>query len=304
MKKTNANNDIIKDDDLETLFIDYINKIEKKQIKNEPWGYKTGFDSYDYILNGLHNSELTVIAGRHSMGKTVFVLNLAIQLAKQSIPVMYVTYDLSKEGICERILSSCCEIDNEKIKKGGLNNEKDWNKIAEAINEISQLLNNKYLYIIPNCTLYYKDLFDEIREFKKNHQNGVIILDYFQLVKLYKPEDTRIIELASLAAAFKHLTMEIELPVIIVSQVNKKCEERTDKKPILSDLAECDALAQHCDNLIFLYREEYYKPENTDYKNRATFTVAKQKNGKRGEFELLYIPQIYKFKNPIKNVLF
>ena len=283
----------------EQIFGDYIEKVQDKQCKNEVWGYKTDFESYDSITNGLHNSELTVIAARHSMGKTTFVLNLALKLAQQSIPVLYVSYDLAKEAICERLVSSCAEVESEKIKKGSLVDEKSWNKFGDALSEIGELVNNKILNLVPDCTLYYKDLFDKIREFKAEHKKGVVIVDYFQLVKLYRPEDTRIIELASLAAAFKHLTMEIKLPIILVSQVSKKCEERQDKKPNLSDLAECDALAQHSDNLIFLYRNEYYEPDNFESKNRAKLIVAKQKNGKRGEFELLYIPQLYKFKNPI-----
>lgn len=285
------------------LFGDYIEKIGNKQCKNETWGYKTDFDNYDLLTNGLHNSELTVIAARHSMGKTTFVLNLALNLVRQSIPVLYVSYDMSKEGICERLISSWSEVESERLKKGEIVNEKSWNKLCNTFSEISEFINNKILTLIPDCTLYYKDLFDKIREFKQEHQEGVVIVDYFQLVKLYRPEDTRIIELASLAAAFKHLTMEIKLPIILVSQVSKKCEERQDKKPILSDLAECDALAQHSDNLIFLYRNEYYDSENIDTRNKATLTIAKQKNGSRGEFELLYLPHIYKFKNPIRATL-
>lgn len=284
----------------EQIFGDYIEKVQDKQCKNEVWGYKTGFESYDSITNGLHDSELTVIAARHSMGKTTFVLNLALKLAQQAVPVLYVSYDLAREAICERLVSSCAEVESEKIKKGFLIDGKNCNRFADALSKIEELVNNKILNLILDCTLYYKDLFEKIREFKNEHKNGVIIVDYFQLVKLYRPEDTRIIELSSLAAAFKHLTMEIGLPVILVSQVSKKCEDRQDKKPILSDLAECDALAQHSDNLIFLYRNEYYNPEDIDSKNRAQFIVAKQKNGCRNEFELLYLPQIYKFKNPIK----
>lgn len=284
----------------EQIFGDYIEKVQDKQCKNEIWGYKTDFESYDLITNGLHDSELTVIAARHSMGKTTFVLNMALKLAQQGIPVLYVSYDIAKESICERLVASCAEVESEKIKKGSLVDEKSWNRFVEALSEIGELINNKILNLIPNCTLYYKDLFEKIREFKNEHKKGVVIVDYFQLVKLYSPEDTRIIELASLAASFKHLTMEIKIPLILVSQVSKKCEERQDKRPILSDLAECDALAQHSDNLIFLYRHEYYEPDDFESKNKAKFIVAKQKNGKRGEFELIYVPQIYKFKNPIK----
>ncbi len=288
------------------LICPYIEKVENHYRKDVTWGYPSGFDDYDEITKGLHKSELTIIAARHSMGKTAFVLNLAVNLAQQKIPVLYISYDLSKEAIAERLLTSLAGIENIKIKSGNLN-EKDWQKLMEATEIIDKQI-SEYLQIIPDCHLYYKDLFDEIRKFKANNENGVVIIDYFQLIKLYRPEDTRIIELSSLAVAFKHLTMEIKMPVILLSQVSKKCEERTDKRPILSDLAECDALAQHSDNLIFIYREDYYdnKNQEDDYntypKNKgvADFNLAKHKNGKIGNFKLLFQAEINKFKNLIK----
>lgn len=283
----------------------YVKKVEQRYNNDVAWGYLTGFNDYDEITNGLHNSELTVIAGRHSMGKTTFALNLAISLAQQKIPVLYVSYDLSKEAIAEHLLTALAEVENTRIKSGNLS-KKDWDKLTYAIDIIDKQL-NKYLKVIPDCHLFYKDLFDKIRKFKSDNENGVVIVDYFQLIKLYRAEDTRIIELSSLAAAFKHLTMEIKLPIILLSQVSKKCEDRDNKRPMLSDLAECDALAQHSDNLIFIFREDYYNNiSNNDEeekflkdKNVADFNIEKQKNGPIGQFKLLYQPQINKFKNII-----
>ena len=278
---------------------EFMNKLEDVYNKKESWGYSTGFYEYDNITKGLSDSELTVIAARHSMGKSTFVLNLALNLAQQDIPVLFISYDLDKTAISQRLLSSIAEVDAQRMKEGTFS-PKDWEKISEAISILDNLNKKQTLNIISGCYLYYKDMFDLIRKFKEDHNKGVVIVDYFQQIKLYKQEDTRIIELSSLASAFKHLAMEIDMPIILVSQVSKKCEDRSDKRPILSDLAECDALAQHCDNLAFIYRDEYYDNDNPENKNKSEFIFAKQKNGPRGNFELLYQAPIFKFKNPVQ----
>lgn len=285
------------------IFGDFFDKVEEVNYTGKSWGYQTGFNNYDDLTKGLHKSELTVVAGRHSMGKSSFVLNIATNLVKQEIPVLYVSYDLDKTGLALRIISAISEVIGDNIKAQLMDANK-WEKVSNAMSTVVKWQEHKLLELIPNCYLYYKDLFDLIKNFKEEHQEGVVIIDYFQLVKLYKSEDTRIIELSSLAAMFKHLASEIEMPIILVSQVNKKCEERNDKRPLLSDLAECDALAQHCDNLVFIYRDEYYDDENPENKNKAELIVAKQKNGPRGKIELLYQAPIFKFKNPIKSNIF
>ena len=292
------------------LFLKVYDKMDDCYNKSLSWGYKTGFYELDELTKGLHKSELTVIAARHSMGKTSFVSNLAVNLAKENTPVLYISYDLDQESIATRLISTISEVESSKIKDIR-NNVQQYEKVANAMLELSKLADSGMLQIEANCYLYYKDLFDLIRKFKEEQGNGVVIVDYFQLVKLYKQEDSRIIELSSLAAAFKHLAMEIEMPIVLVSQVNKKCEDRREKRPLLSDLAECDALAQHSDNLIFIYREDYYRQNwDEDYdeyaeivnaKGTAEITIAKQKNGPRGKFELIYQGNIYKFKNKIQN---
>lgn len=300
----------VSNDLISNIIQPYYDKIDQKYSTKDIWGYSTKFYDYDSITNGLHNSELTIIAARHSMGKSAFALNLATSLADQEIPVLYISYDLSKEAIAERLLSSIAEVDSNKIKSGNYSHT-IFDKILPALGYIDKKI-NAFLHIIPNCYLNYKDLFEVIRKFKEDFNNGVIIVDYFQLIKLYRPEDTRIIELSSLAAEFKHLAMEIELPIILLSQVSKRCEDRVNKNPILSDLAECDALAQHSDNIIFIYREDYYKnlDDEEDYiinnktKGEAIFTVAKQKNGPTGQFKLLFQAEINKFKNPLRSECF
>ena len=160
------------------------------------------------------------------------------------------------------------------------------------------------MQIISGCTLTWQELFDEIRYFSSNNPNGVVIVDYFQLIKLIGNED-RIVELSILAGSIKRLAIELDIPIVLLSQVTKKLREQQNKHPNLEDLAECDALAQHADNVVFIYRDSYYEPskdleDDSTRKNTAEIIIAKQKNGPTGTINLLYQDNICKFKNVIK----
>jgi len=274
------------------------------------WGYSTGYRDYDELTGGLHNSELTVVAARHSMGKSSFVLNLALNLAQNNIPVLFVSYDMDSETISSRLISSYAKVSSSKIKSGEITRNKDLDKIVKAIEDIGKLTENYMLNVIPDCTFNFKKLSEEIRNFKAEHEDGVVIVDYFQLIELERKED-RYTELTNMAAAFKRLAMEIKMPLVLVSQVSKKREDEQNKRPRLSDLAECDALAQHSDNLIFIYREDYYSMEKalnnseSDYdisfdaskKGQAEIIVAKHKNGPVKTIGMLFQAEITKFKD-------
>ena len=144
----------------------YLNKVENVCTKKTLWGYPTNFYEYDEITHGLHNSELTVVAARHSMGKTSFVLNLAINIAEQSIPTLLISYDLSEEALTGRLISSIAEVNSNVIKEGNLR-EKDWEKISAAYEKLSNLTENNFLNLVPGCCLNYKDLFETIKTFKR-----------------------------------------------------------------------------------------------------------------------------------------
>lgn len=285
----------------------------EKQINNKyekTWGYSTGFREYDKLTGGLHKSELTIVAARHSMGKSSFVLNLATNLASNNIPVLFVSYDMDGEAISSRLISSYAEINSTKIKSGEMKLPQDAEKMIKAIDEISKLTENEVLNVIPDCIFNFKKLSEKIRDFKTKHEEGVVIVDYFQLIELEKSED-RYTELTNMAAAFKRLAIEIKMPLVLVSQVSKKREDDQNKRPRLSDLAECDALAQHSDNLIFIYREEYYGKEkdlnnsdddfescvNPNVKGIAEIIVAKHKNGPVKTIKMLFQSEITKFKD-------
>lgn len=281
------------------------------------WGYPTGYRDYDELTGGLQKSELTVIAARHSMGKSSFVLNLADFLAGNNIPVLFISYDMSGETISSRLISSKSGISSTQIKNGNLRTQADYEKIIKALEVITKYTEDEILNVIPDCTYNFKKLSEEIRNFKAKYNEGVVIIDYFQLIELERKED-RYTELTNLAADFKRLAMEIEMPLVLVSQVSKKREDEQNKRPRLSDLAECDALAQHSDNLIFIYREDYYNMEkelnksdldyedclNTDKRGIAEIIVAKHKNGQVKTIEMLFQADITKFKDKLITEVF
>lgn len=286
------------------MIYSFYEKIEQNYDKKSScYGISTGFDDLDSITGGLHPSELTVIGGRQSMGKTALALNIMSNLVSQSIPVLYVSYEMSHNFLASRLLSSYTEIDNKKLQHGYLY-AKDWEKLAEAMDKFTDFADKELLHILPACNLNWKELFDEIRFFANNNSNGIVIIDYFQLIKLIGDID-RIVELSTLAGAFKRLAASLDIPIVLLSQVVKKSRDLKEKRPSLEDLAECDALAQHADNVIFIYREDYYQNEDDTelkslIKGESEIIVAKQKNGPIGTIKLLFQANIIKFKNPIK----
>lgn len=304
---TNSNNEEEPKTATGKMFLNFYNKTEALYNTNTCWGYPTLFEEYDKLTSGLQKTELTVVAARHSMGKTTFITNIASALISQNIPVLYVSYKLSEQEIVNRFVSSVAEVDNMKFKQNSLR-EKDWEKIADAMNKLIPNSESSLLDILGECSLSYKELFDKIRDFKNNNEEGVIIIDDFQLIPLTGKED-RYAELSALACALKRLAIEVKLPILLTAQVSRKCDERNDKRPLLSDLAECDALAQYSDNLLFIYRNDYYyKNDDLGYeenlKSVAEINVAKHKNGPKGMFKLLFLPHISKYKNPTKCEVF
>lgn len=296
--------------EIKNMIFDLWDTIEKRfQSRNYTYGVPTDFYEYDMFLGGLHKSELTVIAGRHSMGKTSFAINLMNNLAlKSQIPALYISYEMNKIILTTRIISSYAEVEIKRINTANLT-KGDFEKLTQAIQDIAQSGKDDNFNIISSCTYNFDELADEVRNFVELHPDGVVIIDYFQLIKLNKEED-KYQQMSVNAAALKRLAIELDIPLVLLSEVNKKCEERPDKRPLLSDLFECDALAQHADNVIFIYRDEYYwktvddEENNFDVKGIAEIIVAKQKNGSPGLFKLLFQPNICKFKNPIKSDTF
>lgn len=270
-------------------------------------GISSGFYELDLMLSGFQKSELTILAARHSMGKTAFALNMTQNMIKSGTPVLFVSYEMNEETITNRMLISHSEIDMQRVKTGYMQ-RKDWDKLATSMSDLTEEYSNNF-QLLASCGLTFKFLADEVRHFAENNPDGIAIIDYFQLIKL-EGKSERIVELSSLACDIKRLAVELNIPIISLSQISRKCEERKDRRPQVMDLSECDALAQHSDNIIFIHRDDYWMNEddkdNPKYTGhgKAELIIAKQKNGPIGALELLFQPNIVKFKNPIKSDVF
>ena len=267
-------------------------------------GIETGFYDLDTFLSGLHNGEITVIASRPAMGKTSMAINIMCNIISMAkTPVLYISYEMSKYNLLLRIVSSYTEINNMHIKNGTLR-ANEWERLATGSVKLLEYAENGLLNIISSCKYNMEELFEKIALFKQNNPNGVVFIDSFQLIAL-KGDSDRITELFEVATSLRRFVNEIDIPVVVLSEVSKKCEERQDKRPLLSDIAECDGLAQYADNVIFLYRNEYYylDDEDTDSSNKGKTEViiAKHKNGPLGTLILLFDTSKTKFKNPIKS---
>ncbi len=286
------------------IYTFYVNVEQNYHEKACCYGTPTGFHDLDALTGGLHPSELTVIAGRQSMGKTAFAINMTNNLVSQNTPVLYISYEMSQYFLASRLLSSYAEVDSHRLYNGRMQ-AKDWEKLAIAMSEITKAIDNGMFGVLPRCNLNWKELFDEIRFFANNHPECVVIIDYFQLIKLTGESD-RIVELSILAGAFKRLATELNISIVLLSQVVKKPRDLSEKRPSLEDLAECDALAQHADNVIFIYRDDYYQNVDSEIELKSTIKggaeiiIAKQKNGPVGTIKLLFQNNITKFKNSIR----
>ena len=270
----------------------------KYNHREESLGYPMGFYDLDIMTDGLKKAELTVIAGRPASGKTSLALNICSSVAKSNIPICFITYEITNKALVQRLLYQEAEVDSQRMRTGNMQ-AKDWKKLTNAMS----LVHDSSIQIEGQCQFDFENLSESIRHFVSENSNGVVIIDYFQLIKLPEKEE-RYVELSSLACSLKRLAMELNIPIILLSQVSKKCEDGSDKRPELSDIAECDALAWHADNVYFIYRDEQYYRDDTENRCKAEIIIAKQKNGPTGTIDLLFQSNITKFKNITKSSVF
>ena len=245
---------------------------------------------------GFQRSDLIILAARPSMGKTAFALNIGQNIAIQhQIPVAIFSLEMSKVQLVQRILCSEAEIDAQRVRTGDIA-PSDWQRIAECMDK----LHVSPLYIDDTAGVSVSDIRAKCRRLKMQRPDlGMVIIDYLQLID-DKSSSDRIQQISAISRGLKSLARELNVPIIALSQLSRKVEERNDKRPMLSDLRESGAIEQDADIVMFIYREEYYDKENPNVKNKAKIIIAKQRNGPTGEVELLFQGATTKFKNPLK----
>ena len=256
-------------DDILSLTIDYAEKAYKKS--DEVVGLKTGLNDFDKKIGGLHKSDLIIIAGRPSMGKTAFATNIASNICNKKINnkqtnVLFFSLEMSSEQLATRILSEISQISSEGIRTGNLS-KTDFEKIIKASEKLKELS----LFIDDSPALTISSIRTRSRRLKRKHGLDLIIIDYLQLIsgESKNSNDNRVKEISDITRGLKAIAKELNIPVIALSQLSRKVEEREEKRPQLADLRESGSIEQDADLVVFLYREEYYlartePPEGTE----------------------------------------
>ncbi len=271
-----------------------IKRIEKfYQMKSPIPGLSSGFDELDKLTLGFNNSDLIIVAGRPSMGKTSFAINITehiiINLKKT---VLIFSMEMTSGQIIDRMLSSVGKINLRKIRNGLITNN-DWARLAHVVSLLSK--NNFFIYDSGPFDLF--DIKSIARRMHRMHDDlAVIIIDYIQLIKVSGMNNNRVHELAEISRSLKILAKELNLPVIALSQLNRSLEQRDDKRPMMSDIRESGAIEQDADLIIFIYRDELYN-KNTKDIGKAEIIISKQRNGPTGEFKLAFLAEFSKFEN-------
>lgn len=284
------------------LFSNLFLELKQQFLNPSLPGLKSGFYDLDLLTNGFQKSDLIIIAGRPSMGKTAFALNITLNVIKQlKVPVLFFSLEMSKEQMSYRLLSSETKINTLRLKKGNLYKE-DWLGINDSIKNLSTLP----LFIDDTSNPSISDIVAKIKQiiFEQN-KLGLIIIDYLQLMQNSKFKvENRVQELSQITRSLKNIAREFEVPIIALSQLSRSVENRINKRPILSDLRESGSIEQDADLVLMLYRENYYNskliPETN--KNTVELIIAKQRNGPIGTIDLKFDPDLTKFFNKDSNL--
>lgn len=260
-------------------------------------GVPTGFDKIDDLTSGLQKSELIIIAGRPSMGKTAFALNIALNAAMETqVPVAIFSLEMSKEQLAFRLLASEGKVDSQRMRKGFLG-ETDWPKLTTAAGRLSEAP----LFIDDTAAISILEMKAKSRRLKAEKGLGLIIVDYIQLMSAGNNNDSREREISEISRSLKALAKELKVPVIALSQLNRKVEDRTNRRPQMADLRESGAIEQDADVIAFIYRDEVYnKSEDNPDKGTAEIIIAKQRNGPTDTVKLAFIDKYTSFENLVR----
>lgn len=267
---------------------------EKRRVT----GVETGFVELDEMTSGLQDGELVVVAGRPSMGKTAFALNVAVHAStKHKMPVAIFSLEMSCESLIQRLLCAEAGISLQSLRRGALNREERV-RLTTALGPLGEAL----LFIDDSPALTALDIRARARRLRSEYRNlGLIIVDYLQLMEVpgdRRRERNRQQEVADISRSLKAMAKELNVPVIAVSQLSREPEKRSDRKPQLSDLRESGAIEQDADLVLLLYRGEHYFPNEESLRGRAEVIIAKQRNGPLGTVNLTFRGHCMRFENP------
>ncbi|MDX1608797.1 MAG: replicative DNA helicase [Halofilum sp. (in: g-proteobacteria)] len=256
-------------------------------------GLATGFNDFDDLTAGLQRSDLIIVAGRPSMGKTSFAMNVAENVAlTQQEPVAVFSMEMPAGQIATRMIASLGRVDMKRLRSGRLEDD-DWPRIHSAVSLLTQ---QSKLFIDDTPGLTPSELRARARRLKREHGLSLILVDYIQLMQVGGTVENRATEISEISRSLKGLAKELDVPIVVLSQLNRSLEQRTDKRPVMSDLRESGAIEQDADVIVFIYRDEVYD-EDSPHKGTAEILVRKQRNGPTGTVHLTFLGQYTRFEN-------
>jgi replicative DNA helicase len=276
-----------------TQVVERIDELYNRDNQNDITGVPTGFLDLDRMTSGLQAGDLVIVAGRPSMGKTAFSLNIGEHVAIESgLPVAVFSMEMGGTQLAMRMLGSVGRLDQSRLRIGKLNDE-DWPRLTHAI----QKMNEAQLYIDETPALNPIELRARARRLSRQcGKLGLIIIDYLQLMSGSSSGENRATEISEISRNLKSLAKELNCPVIALSQLNRSLEQRPNKRPVMSDLRESGAIEQDADVILFIYRDQVYNPDSQD-KGTAEIIIGKQRNGPIGTVRLTFLGEYTKFDN-------
>ena len=278
---------------IKELLVDALDRIDMLFQRDNPiTGVATGFYELDNMTSGLQKSDLVIIAGRPSMGKTAFAINIAQHAAiKEELPVAVFSMEMPSEQLAMRMMSSLGRIDQHKVRTGRLSDD-DWPRLTHSVG----ILSEAKMFIDDTPALTPGDLRARCRRLAREHGIGLIVIDYLQLMQVPGTKENRATEISEISRSLKALAKELSCPVIALSQLNRSLESRQDKRPVMSDLRESGAIEQDADLIMFIYRDEVYNEDSAD-KGIAEIIIGKQRNGPIGSRKLRFFGEYTSFEN-------
>ncbi len=255
-------------------------------------GISSGFSNFDDKTSGLQKSDLIIVAGRPSMGKTSFAMNLAENAAmgtENSVAVF--SMEMPGEQLAIRMMSSLGRIDSHNLRTGKLDDQ-DWPRLISSVN----MLSKAKLFIDDSPALSPTEVRARTRRLKREHGLDLVIIDYLQLMQVSGSTENRATEISEISRSLKALAKELNVPIVALSQLNRSVEQRPDKRPVMSDLRESGGIEQDADVILFIYRDEVYNPDSAD-KGTAEILIRKQRNGPIGMVRLAFLGQYTRFEN-------
>jgi replicative DNA helicase len=261
-------------------------------------GVSTGFNDFDGRTSGLQKADLVIVAGRPSMGKTTFAMNMCENVAiGAGVPVAIFSMEMPAEALTMRMISSLGRINQQAVRSGKLEDD-DWPRVTSAVNILSQAK----IFIDDSAALTPNEIRARCRRLQKEHgQLGMVMVDYLQLMRAPEAGDNRVNEISAISRGLKALAKELNCPVVALSQLNRSLEQRPNKRPVMSDLRESGAIEQDADLIVFIYRDEVYNEDSPD-KGKAEIIIAKQRNGPIGTVNLTFQGQFTRFDNFARDV--